>query len=746
MNRKRLRGKFSSNSVFVRTMTTLVIMFLILLGFFAGVVWRLLNHVQEKRVEEINVQMLHQTSEMMEMALQMMLSEVNQVQWNEQVISYMLCPMERDSDRELDMIRLLQSVAQENHMIRRLWIYGSDRDWILCDDGFSGRREEFADERIISDHIPSQKVSYPNESERTAELAVMDSRLFWIQDMVLARPIGSVCMEVDVEQLYKALKLRYEDSVIYNDEGRLIFPEYAAEERPDYPELVFEENGRIADGTESWYVTKNASMGLYLARRRHTANLDLGRGVLPVLLPGCLLYIFVGLAGAYLVTTCIYKPINQLVNTVLSYGSETVPEEDDELAYLKLSFFRTMSESDRLKKSMNYFQEDILEQVFRKLLQGCSPEEAGVYELHENWKRQWLQARQYQVVVCWIQKSISVANDLEMDPRLFYQSLRQIVRKFELSSEQVALSMEPEFVAIVLADREQSAFRFKAMVKGLEDSIQEAYPCNAMFRIRVAHGRAYTQLEDLVYSWQEARKRVKYSVYLEDSAVKQETADRPFGSDMERSQYYEDRALQIFEHVVNNQKKSALELMERVMEELTGGLEPPEKVWKYFETLKDTFLEKCLTVAGREEMDGLGTPAQMDSGEEMNRKMNEYLRQQIELLWLATQKKSYRYMENALRYIRENFADSNLSGQMVAEYLHITSNYFSEIFNEQMKESFTGYLNRIRVENARTLLTGTDIAIRDIGFKCGFNTVQHFNRMFKKYSGVTPKQYRDMKL
>lgn len=748
MNRKR-RRKFSGNSVFVRTMTALVIMFLVLMGFFMGVVWRLLSHVQEQRAEELNAQMLNQTSEMLEMALKMMLSEVNQVQWNDRVVSYMLCSIEKDSESELDIIRLLQSSAQENRLIQRLWIYGADQDWILCDDGFSGALEEFDDRRIIREHTPSEKISYPNESERTAELAVVDSRLFWIQDMVLARYIGSVCMEVDVEQLYRALKLEHEDAFFYDASGCPVFQDGTGTQISDYPAPFFEKSGRIVVGKEIWDVTENPSMGLYLARRRQAASPGLFWDALPVLLPGCLLYIFVGLAGAYLVTTRIYKPINQLVNTVLSYRRETVPEDEDELSYLKLSFFQTMTESDRLRQSMNYFQEDILEQVFRKLLQGFSPEEAGIHELHESLRLRWFQARQYQVIVCWIQEGVSVANDLDMNPQLYYQSIRQIVHHLALPFEQAVVSMEAEVIAVVLADSEHSAFKFRGMVQNLERKIQEVYQGNAMFRIRVAHGRAYTQMQDLVYSWQEGRSRVKYSAYLEQSDEKtDESGVDPWTDDLTesgyRSQYYEDRALQIFEHVVKNQKKAAIELMERVVDELVGSSESTEKLGGYFELLKDTFLEKCLVAAGREEMEGLGIPLKITSGGEMSLEMKDYLRQQIELLWLATQKKSYRYMENALRYIRENFADSNLSGQMVAEYLHITSNYFSEIFNEQMKESFTGYLNRIRVENARTLLTGTDIAIRDIGFKCGFNTVQHFNRMFKKYSGVTPKQYREM--
>ena len=97
------------------------------------------------------------------------------------------------------------------------------------------------------------------------------------------------------------------------------------------------------------------------------------------------------------------------------------------------------------------------------------------------------------------------------------------------------------------------------------------------------------------------------------------------------------------------------------------------------------------------------------------------------------------------KYFRDHYENRDLSVQDVAEHLGITSNYFSTLFHEATGSSFVAYLNQVRVEQAGYLLAQTKIPIGDIGFRCGFNTVQHFNRTFKKIEGMPPSQYRNTK-
>ncbi len=118
-------------------------------------------------------------------------------------------------------------------------------------------------------------------------------------------------------------------------------------------------------------------------------------------------------------------------------------------------------------------------------------------------------------------------------------------------------------------------------------------------------------------------------------------------------------------------------------------------------------------------------------------------RQICDLIYSYNRKNRYKYVDQAKRYIAEHYSDSNLSLNDVAEYVQISASYLSELFAEISGEKFSGYLAAYRIEKARQQLQTTSEPAKEIGSRCGFNSVQNFNRVFKKMTGLTPGQYRE---
>ena len=71
------------------------------------------------------------------------------------------------------------------------------------------------------------------------------------------------------------------------------------------------------------------------------------------------------------------------------------------------------------------------------------------------------------------------------------------------------------------------------------------------------------------------------------------------------------------------------------------------------------------------------------------------------------------------------------------------TNYLSSLFAEVTGQNFSGYLNEFRIEQAKLLLRTTGRTITEVGYKCGFNSVQSFSRSFKKFTQMTPNGYRE---
>lgn len=97
--------------------------------------------------------------------------------------------------------------------------------------------------------------------------------------------------------------------------------------------------------------------------------------------------------------------------------------------------------------------------------------------------------------------------------------------------------------------------------------------------------------------------------------------------------------------------------------------------------------------------------------------------------------------KKAIRFISKNFARS-LTLDMVAEHVHLNPAYFSTLFKQSTGSSFKEYLNMVRIEESKRLLTNTDYSIIDISLATGFEDQSYFSKVFKKYTGLTPKQYR----
>ncbi|MFD1957687.1 response regulator [Paenibacillus thailandensis] len=102
-----------------------------------------------------------------------------------------------------------------------------------------------------------------------------------------------------------------------------------------------------------------------------------------------------------------------------------------------------------------------------------------------------------------------------------------------------------------------------------------------------------------------------------------------------------------------------------------------------------------------------------------------------------------RIVEEAIAYTKEHYGDSELSIAKLCQHLHISSGYFSTLFKRELKVTYGSYLLQIRMEAAKELLRTTDLKTFEIADKVGFADPGYFSLCFKKYAGVSAKEYRN---
>lgn len=103
-----------------------------------------------------------------------------------------------------------------------------------------------------------------------------------------------------------------------------------------------------------------------------------------------------------------------------------------------------------------------------------------------------------------------------------------------------------------------------------------------------------------------------------------------------------------------------------------------------------------------------------------------------------------RRLDALLVWIREHLRGP-LSVEDAAAILHVSPGAFSRSFHRIAGKPFTDYVNDLRIAEACMLLRQQDRSIAEIADRCGFGTMSHFNRQFKRRVGYTPREYRRAK-
>ncbi len=96
----------------------------------------------------------------------------------------------------------------------------------------------------------------------------------------------------------------------------------------------------------------------------------------------------------------------------------------------------------------------------------------------------------------------------------------------------------------------------------------------------------------------------------------------------------------------------------------------------------------------------------------------------------------------ACEYIEKNFQeDINLN--KISNYVSLSKNYFCNIFKKETGMTIWDYLIRIRMEEAKKMLLETGQKAYDVSERVGYDDPSYFGRLFKKYTGFTPIEFRD---
>lgn len=149
-----------------------------------------------------------------------------------------------------------------------------------------------------------------------------------------------------------------------------------------------------------------------------------------------------------------------------------------------------------------------------------------------------------------------------------------------------------------------------------------------------------------------------------------------------------------------------------------------------------------------EEADGvLEAIAEAESVEEIYTSLLQYLDQVAQMYQQAGDSTNHRALIGEMKvYMEENFANPDLSLNHLSERFDVTPKYVSHLFKAELDIKFIDLLVQLRLQRAEELLSSTDDTIQNIAIQVGYANSITFGRVFKRIIGVTPGDYRKLKM
>ncbi len=92
---------------------------------------------------------------------------------------------------------------------------------------------------------------------------------------------------------------------------------------------------------------------------------------------------------------------------------------------------------------------------------------------------------------------------------------------------------------------------------------------------------------------------------------------------------------------------------------------------------------------------------------------------------------------------QQPYLDSSLRLQDLAKSLNLSNHYISQVINNLEEKNFADFVNEYRIREAKKLLTTTSHKIIHIAYDCGFNNKASFNNAFKRFTGMSPSEFRE---
>lgn len=408
---------------------------------------------------------------------------------------------------------------------------------------------------------------------------------------------------------------------------------------------------------------------------------------------------------------------------------------------------KEMDEKRNIDKLRNYYMESLpilQENFYTSLIDGRIPE-----DLIEKYARNYqieLSGPYYVITVLHISTTY-LAEEKNMDPFLLAVSVKKLVEE-QLTGKwnsKVITYLRDIIIIAQLASEEAMPHFTDAMDKICKMAKRV---CNACVTAGIGH--VCNKPVQLPLSYQGAKNAVSYRVlYGNTRAINIAEMDPQENADVPWEEPYISK---IFKKIKLGDSKELRESIEEFIAEMTRN---KMSLQKYriliMELITEVFRFGANNQINLEDIFGENNDVytqamQIESPQALGQWLDDNCCKMQKHILHERQDTTKAFVEKAIEYVSEHYADQDLSIETICSYLNVSAAYFSTIFKKETGKTFINYLTDYRMEEALELLMTQNEKTYIIAEKVGYSDPNYFSYVFKKQFGMSPSKYKANKL
>lgn len=440
----------------------------------------------------------------------------------------------------------------------------------------------------------------------------------------------------------------------------------------------------------------------------------------------CLISFFV----AKIITSFLYKPITEVVDNFS--GNRDKNKGFNEFKYINLKTEEIKNDNIQLKSLVLKNSNLLLEKFHKDLLYGINTSKVDSYRSFP------IKNGSYKVVLFNIEEGEETLDDDILF--LVKNSIRSTV-----SNSEKSLFVNIDHNSFVLINRVENDENIEDEIKQIIKNIEKEFDVIVIASI----GKTVDDLKKIKVSFNEANRIMEYKSSV---GIKQILTIEDLKSFRDYNYFFplniENR---LISNILNGNKIETKKIVDLLLDEnlLIRNLSFDRKrnfLFSLMSTINRIQQEK--KIEGElfdNEMTYILDILSLEDNKKIRTKVHEVFEQIIGTVSSDQNNIKNIMADQIMKYIHNNY-DWDISLYDVSQHLNITESYSSILFKRVTGENFKDVLNKYRIEQAKQLLEeNSQIKIKELAKRVGFNSSNTFIRVFKKYVGLSPGVYIDKK-